>query len=94
MPGWMDGRTNGLTEGRTDNMVRYLMKEKQKQRIYKGWKDGSAIRALTAPLENLGSMPSTHMAAYNGLLTPVPEYLMPPFGPCRHCMHNGTQPRM
>lgn len=63
----MDGWTNGLMDRRTDNMVRYLMKEKQKLRIYKGWTDGSAIRALTAPLENLGSIPSTHMAAYNGL---------------------------
>jgi hypothetical protein len=44
------------------------------------------LRALAAPPEDSGSVPSTHMVAHMSL-TPVPEDLLPPSGLCGHCMH-------
>jgi hypothetical protein len=41
-----------------------------------GWREGSAVRVLTALPEVLSSIPSTHMVAHNHLQGD----LMPPFG--------------
>jgi hypothetical protein len=39
---------------------------------FKGWKDGSAVKS-TVLIEDLDSVPSTHLAAHNHLsITPVP----------------------
>lgn len=45
------------------------------------------LRILAVLLENLGSIASTHMVAYNWLLSLLPGNLMPSCGSCGYCMH-------
>jgi hypothetical protein len=37
------------------------------KQFLRGWRDGLAVKSLAALPENLGSVPSTHMAAHNCL---------------------------
>ena len=48
---------------------KYLLCNTKKQ----GWRDGSAVRIVTALPENLNSVPSTHMSAHNLSVIPVPR---------------------
>lgn len=46
-----------------------------------GWTNGPELRALDILTEDQGSVPRTHIAVHNCLLTTVSEDLMPTFQP-------------